>query len=84
MKKKKRTRKKRREISPVTMLTEELAALHRDLRRTIRAYGARLETDLAESAATVASSKRVESLSREAVARNSRSDNHAAQTQTET
>jgi hypothetical protein len=47
------------------MLTEEMAALHRDLRGTIWAYGARLETDLAESAAAVASSKPVESLSRE-------------------
>jgi len=66
MKKKKRPKKKaRREISPVTMLTEELTALRRDLRRTIRVYMARLETDLAESAAAVASSKRVDSLSRE-------------------
>jgi hypothetical protein len=47
------------------MLTEELAALRRDLRKTIRAYAARLELDLAESAAAVALSKRVESLSRE-------------------
>ena len=47
------------------MLMEELAALRRDLRRTIRVYMARLETDLADSAAAVASSKRVDSLSRE-------------------
>ena len=47
------------------MLMEELATLRRDLRRTIRVYMARLETDLAESAAAVASSKRVDSLSRE-------------------
>ena len=49
----------------MTMLTEELAALRRDLRKTIRAYTARLELDLAESAAAVALSARVESLSRE-------------------
>src|SRR5215470_7564997 len=58
-------KKKQREASPVTMLVEELAALRRDLRKTIQAYAARLELDLAESAAAVAMSKRVESLSRE-------------------
>jgi hypothetical protein len=47
------------------MLTEELALLRRDLRRTVRAYTARLEFDLAESAAAVALPKRAESLSRE-------------------
>ena len=47
------------------MLTDELALLRRDLRKTIRAYAARLEFDLAESAAAVALSKRVENLSRE-------------------
>jgi hypothetical protein len=64
MKKRKRP-KKQRETSPVTMLTEELAALRRDLRRTIRAYAARLEIDLAESTASIGSSKRAETLSRE-------------------
>jgi hypothetical protein len=49
----------------VTMLTDELVSLRRDLRRTVRAYTARLELDLAESAAAVALSKRVESLPRE-------------------
>jgi hypothetical protein len=49
----------------VTMLAEELAALGRDLRKTIRAYAARLELDLAESAAAVALSSRANSLSRE-------------------
>ena len=49
----------------MTMLTDELASLRRDLRRTIRAYTARLELDLAESAAAVALSKRAENLSRE-------------------
>ena len=47
------------------MLTEELTALGRDLRKTIRAYAARLELDLAESTAAVALSKRTNSLSRE-------------------
>jgi hypothetical protein len=66
MKKRKRSKKKkRREVSPVTMLTDELAALRRDLRRTSRAYAARLEVDLAESMAVVVSSKRAEALSRE-------------------
>jgi hypothetical protein len=47
------------------MLAEELAALRRDLRATIRAYAARLEIDLAESMAVVASTKAAETLSRE-------------------
>jgi len=47
------------------MLTEELGLLRRDLRKTTRAYTARLELDLAESAAAVAVSKRADSLSRE-------------------
>lgn len=45
------------------MLAGELAVLRRDLRKTIRAYAARLEIDLAESMAV--SSKRAETLSRE-------------------
>ena len=65
MKRKHQSKKKKREVSPVTMLTEELAALRRDLRKTIRVYAARLELDLAESAAAVALSKRVERLPRE-------------------
>ena len=48
--KEQRHKKARREASPVTMLTDELDAVRRDLRRTIRAYAARLELDLAESA----------------------------------
>ena len=47
------------------MLTEELLSLRRDLRKTVRAYTARLELDLAESAAAIALSKRADSLSRE-------------------
>ena len=58
-------RHKKRETSPATMLAEELAALRRDLRATIRAYAARLEIDLAESMASVASSKGAETLSRD-------------------
>ena len=65
MKRKHRSKKEKREVSPVTMLTEELSALRRDLRKTIRAYASRLELDLAESAAAVALSKRTNSLSRE-------------------
>ena len=58
-------RHKRSEISPVSMLEEELAALRRDLRATIRAYVARLEIDLAESTVAVGSVKNAETLSRE-------------------
>ena len=65
MKQKKQRHKKTREISPVTMLKDELDAVRRDLRRTIRAYAVRLELDLAESIAAVNRYKRVEDLSRE-------------------
>jgi hypothetical protein len=72
MKKKRRPKKKQpkkrpkrqRESTPVTMLAGELAVLRRDLRKTIRAYAARLEIALAESTAAV-SSKKAEALSRE-------------------
>ena len=47
------------------MLTDELDSVRRDLRRTIRAYAARLELDLAESIAAVNSYKRGEDLPRE-------------------
>ena len=63
--KRKRHKGTRREVSPVTMLTDELGALRRDLRRTIRAYAARLELDLSESIAAVTRHKRAEQLSRE-------------------
>jgi len=62
---KKQRHKKAREVSPVTMLTDELDAVRRDLRRTIRAYAVRLELDLAESIAAVNRYKRGEDLSRE-------------------
>ena len=65
VKQKKQRHKKTREISPVTMLNDELDAVRRDLRRTIRAYAVRLELDLAESIAAVNRYKRVEDLSRE-------------------
>ena len=60
-------RHKKRETSPATMLAEELASLRRDLRATIRAYAARLEIDLAESIAAIASSKGAETLLRDQV-----------------
>jgi hypothetical protein len=63
-KQQKKSPKKQRETTPVTILAGELAALRRDLRKTIRSYAAKLEIDLAESVAAV-SSKRAEALSRE-------------------
>jgi hypothetical protein len=63
--KKQRRKKPRREVSPVTMLTDELDSVRRDLRRTIRAYAARLELDLDESIAVVTGYKRGEDLPRE-------------------
>ena len=65
VKRKKQRHKKTREVSPVTMLTDELDAVRRDLRRTVRAYAVRLELDLAESIAAVTRYKRAEDLSRE-------------------
>jgi hypothetical protein len=47
------------------MLSDELDAVRRDLRRTIRAYAARLELDLTESIVAVTRYKRAEDLSRE-------------------
>ena len=47
------------------MLTDELDSVRRDLRRTIRAYVALLELDLAESIAALTRYKRGEELSRE-------------------
>ena len=47
------------------MLTDELDAVKRDLRRTIRAYAARLEVDLAESVAAVNRYQHGDDLSRE-------------------
>jgi hypothetical protein len=61
----KRGRRKPGETSPVRMLESELQLLRRDLRATVRAYAARLEIGLAESAATLNSYKPAEELSRE-------------------
>jgi hypothetical protein len=47
------------------MLSDELDAVRRDLRRTIRAYAARLELDLAESIVAVTRYKGAEDLPRE-------------------
>lgn len=66
--KKRKLNGKRRNISdtsPVRLLEEELAALRRELRSTMRAYAARLEIDLAETTAAVAANRPVENLSRE-------------------
>jgi hypothetical protein len=65
VKRKKQLHKQTREVSPLTMLTDELDAVRRDLRRTIRAYAVRLELDLAESIAALTRYKRAEELSRE-------------------
>jgi hypothetical protein len=61
----KQRRRKLSEVTPVTMLKRELESLRRDLRATVRAYVARLEIDLAESAQSVGSVKNGENLSRE-------------------
>jgi len=63
--KEKRSRCKRGETSPVKMLESELQFLRRDLRATVRAYAARLEIGLSESAAALNSYKPAEELSRE-------------------
>jgi hypothetical protein len=47
------------------MLSDELDAVRRDLRRTIRAYAARLDLDLAESIVAVTRYKEAEDLPRE-------------------
>lgn len=53
------------DTSPVKLLESELNGLRRDLRATIRAYAARLEIELAESTAALASAGPAEKLSRE-------------------
>jgi hypothetical protein len=59
------TRRDPTKTSPVRLLEEELTALRRDLRATVRAYAARLEIDLAETRAAVSTNQPVETLSRE-------------------
>lgn len=51
--------------TPARQLEQELGALRRDLRATVRAYAARLEIDLAETTAAVATDAAAEELSRE-------------------
>jgi hypothetical protein len=62
----KRTRRqKSRESSPLTMLESELHALHRDLRKTAKAYVARLENDLLVCLAALRSYGPIEQVRRE-------------------
>jgi len=65
IKEKRRRHHKSGEASPVKMLESELQHLRRDLRATVRAYAARLEIGLAESAAALNSYKPADQLSRE-------------------
>ena len=58
----KNRRHRRAEVTPITVLERELATLRRDLRTTARAYMARLEVDLSESAKVVGA---IKNLSRE-------------------
>src|SRR3979411_2652729 len=61
----KRTRARPRETSPARLLESELEKLRGDLRATVRAYAARLESGLAERRGALESSKPAEELSRE-------------------
>jgi hypothetical protein len=63
--KRKQTRRRPRESSPVTMLESELHALHRDLRTVAKAYIARLENDLLVCLAALRSYGPIEQVSRE-------------------
>ena len=65
VKRKRAPRRRSRESSPVTMLEFELHALRRDLRRTARAYIARLENDLFVCLAALRSYGPIEQVSRE-------------------
>lgn len=65
IKRPKGSRAKAKETSPARLLALELQALRRDLRATLRAYGARLEIGLAESRAALESIRSTENLSRE-------------------
>lgn len=53
------------EALPVKLIESELQSLRHDLRQTVRAYAARLEIELAESAAVIASHAKTKNLSRE-------------------
>jgi hypothetical protein len=58
-------KKKEGKSGPPKMLASELDALRRELRKTVRAYAARLEISLAESAKKIASVGDAEKLSRD-------------------
>jgi hypothetical protein len=53
------------DASPLKMLESEISALRRDLRRTVRAYASRLESDLTAKTMALKSYGPVDSLSRE-------------------
>ena len=55
MKKRKHLRRMKKEVTPVTLLQDELQALRRDLRTTARAYISRLESELLASMSVVGS-----------------------------
>jgi hypothetical protein len=82
--KEKRSRRKRGETSPVKMLESELQFLRRDLRATVRAYAARLEIGLAESAAAFEFLQACRRAFARAAASGARSHHHVAESQGET
>ena len=59
---KKGKRHERKDLLPVTLLEKELQSLRRDLRTSVRAFAARLEITLAESAAAIRGYRRQETL----------------------
>ena len=65
MRKEKRARRPAPGSSPVMMFEGELAALRRDLRRTLKAYAHRLEADLQSTAIIVSALPPAEQLSTE-------------------
>ena len=65
MKTKKRTRNGALTTSPAKLLESELLRLRGDLRKTLRAYSARLEIQLAQSVALVRATEPVEGLPKE-------------------
>ncbi len=65
MKTKKRKRNGSMNTSPVKLLESELLQLRGELRKTLRAYSARLEIQLAQSVAAVRASAPVDNLPKE-------------------
>ncbi len=65
MKTKKRNRNGSASASPAKLLESELLQLRGELRKTIRAYSARLEIQLAQSVAAVRASEAVDELPKE-------------------